>query len=101
MYQLPKEILDQLPVGEITKVNGETYYRTKERVFVFRMNEDNIGNFPDWVMVQWSPQVTKTSKGRGSEGWHEDFELESRRHLSGEAEQAAIYQEEKESQDQT
>ena len=31
----------------------------------------------------------------GSEGWHEDFELESRRQLSGQAGEEALYQAEK------
>ncbi len=100
MYQLPKDILDQIPLGQVTTVYGETYYRTKHRVFVFRVTEDESGYIPTWACVQWINQVNKTSKGRGSEGWHEDFELESRRHEAGQDTQTAIYEETEKSQGQ-
>jgi hypothetical protein len=84
----------------VSKVDGETYYRTTNRIFVLRLADDGVGKYPCWAFVQWIEQVTRTPKGRGSEGWHEDFELESRRHEAGQAGEEAIYTETKESQEQ-
>jgi hypothetical protein len=48
-----KQLVDNLPFGKPTEVNGEWFYKTREALFVLRISNGDLDKFavPTWVYV--------------------------------------------------
>jgi len=55
----PEELLQKLPLGEPTKIDGQWYYLTRHSIWVLRSADDprvalgEVGKMPVWVFHSW------------------------------------------------